>query len=317
MPKPISPSRSITPGDSSPGAIGRSASLRSSPSVRRLNSTSTPSSAALAVRPSVSSALTHGTLRASRVSGSEAMIAPMSAYTRARPLSGRPSRPCSKVSASRCSSPSARSSDSVKELLGAREDHHVVLDGEHGAVVLVDGRAGLLALLGRPRLVDQAVERVRVLHLDGGHEVVVLRVVGEGGHVRRADHERVPEQRLHVLLEVDVLLAAGKLLREHLLHRLDAQRELGEQGVDRLDLVALEVGVDRDGERGLRGHVGQRLVERPGRVVVALPHSPRRRARRALRCRARMRRGRRTAGECSFRAGPRATVVSGRARRPG
>ena len=52
MPRPISPGRLMTGGASSPGAIGRSASVRS-PSVRARKSTSTASLFALTVSPSV------------------------------------------------------------------------------------------------------------------------------------------------------------------------------------------------------------------------------------------------------------------------
>ncbi len=68
MPSPTSPSCLITSGDSSPGAIGRSASLRS-PSVRSRKSTSMLSFFATTVTPSVRSASTHLMLRASAVLG--------------------------------------------------------------------------------------------------------------------------------------------------------------------------------------------------------------------------------------------------------
>ena len=66
MPKPTSPGLSMIGGASFPAAIGRSSSLRFSPSVRRFISTSTRSSATDALMPTVVSALSHSIRRRAR-----------------------------------------------------------------------------------------------------------------------------------------------------------------------------------------------------------------------------------------------------------
>ena len=61
----------------------------------------------------------------------------------------------------------------LEKPLGPTEHQRVVLDREDRTVVVVDRRTRHVALFLRLRLVDQAVERLGVLNLEHGNEVVI------------------------------------------------------------------------------------------------------------------------------------------------
>ena len=99
----------------------------------------------------------------------------------------------------------------------------------------------------------------------------------ERRRVGGADHERVAEQRDDVLLEVDPGGLLGERAQDELLDR-PAERELLEDRVERLVLVAVRVRVDHDGERRVLGQVAQRAVERARGVIAAAAAEGRHRA---------------------------------------
>ena len=145
------------------------------------------------------------------------------------------------------------------------EHHHAVVDGEDRVALLVQRGAPGLAGLARPRLLDQCVQLVLVVHLDRPNEAIAS-AVHERVDGRRADHEGVAQDRRDVPPEAEALLTqrtAQQLLG------VQPERETLEDRVHRLPLLTLEIGVDRHRERGALGHVGERGVERAGAVVPA------------------------------------------------
>ena len=156
----------------------------------------------------------------------------------------------------------------VERLLGAGQDDHGAVHREDRAAVLVLGGSGRLTRLLRAALVHQVVERVLVVGLEGGDEVVVPLITDERGHIERAHHEWIAEHRLHVLLEVHAAVGIGQLVGDQLLDRLVAERELAENRVERLVLISVQIGVDRHRERGVGGKVGEAGVQWARAVVV-------------------------------------------------
>jgi hypothetical protein len=111
-----------------------------------------------------------------------------------------------------------------------------------------------------PPALDDPVERVGVLYLYRGHEVAV-RARQERGRIGRADHERIAEQRLDVLVVGDALGARLELVAQRLGYA-PAPGEAPEDLLERLVLVALDVRVDRHRERRPGRDVGERGLER-------------------------------------------------------
>jgi hypothetical protein len=151
--------------------------------------------------------------------------------------------------------------------LVVREHHEVVLHGEHRVPDLVQRRAGGLARLLRLLARNEVVELVLVLGPDRRDEVVV-RLGRDGLRARGAHHQRVAEHGLHVVVEVQ---AAARLLDPVLEALLDlaAERELPDQLVERLELVAVQVRVDRERERRVLRQHRERRVEGAAGVVSA------------------------------------------------
>ena len=182
------------------------------------------------------------------------------------------------MSSSSAASPSWRSSAALQERPRARHHDRVVLDREDRAVLVVERRAGDLADLARLAPFDQLVELVPVLDLERRHEAVVA-VAEERAHPRGSDDERIAEQRLDVAVEIE---PADGALELRLDERLDllVEGKLADDLVQRLELIALEVRLDRDGERRLLGQVAERRIERAAAVAAATTEADGEQARR-------------------------------------
>ena len=155
----------------------------------------------------------------------------------------------------------------VEQLVRAGDDQRVVLDREAVAVVLVERRAGLLAALLGAGLLQRVGELAAVLGLDRADEVVRVAFGGEGLGVHGADHERVAEQRLDVVVVGDVPAARLDLLLELLLD-LPTERQLVHERGEVLVLAALHVRVDRDDERRVLGQEAEPGLERAARAAA-------------------------------------------------
>ena len=201
IPSPISPSRSMIGGASSPGAIGRSSSDRS-PSVRARKSTSIRSSSARAVmpeRPQRADPLHLARIDGARVVLQDRLEVGVHAHEGAvrkaleRLVEGVLVEVVVAVGAL----------ERLLQLaLVTREDHHVALDREEAVAALVERRAGRLADLPRLQLVDQGRRaRPRPSPCPPARSRSSCR--GDRLDARGAEDDRVPEHGLQVLVVAD------------------------------------------------------------------------------------------------------------------